>query len=293
MDTDLLITPEDAKTFAKKLFAVCHPEHELWFDAAWEVLEETGAENITSSVNKQIAGLAAAGDSSSELLTMADDFAMFFEMFMLKSPVLGTSLAERIQKIAKQRSGGNFGRTKLLKRFSSVLDIEPTSSVGSNEKQKNQGLCELIKEQFAETNELIKTGHQAIKSELNTTVVDHNYLTNWKIKINKKFRLITIDTGKNQKTFSDFSNLQIEIILALVKHGMPGNQPGDFVFWDKLIEEIPKWKNNPDTHVDDDDIRRHIMNIKNLFGKDYSKIIESKRLYGYRISTNPANITVE
>ena len=163
MHTDLMITPEDAKTFARKLFTSCYSDHELWFDVAWEVLEEAGTENISTSVNKQIVGLAAADDSSLELLTMADDFAMFFEMFMLKSPELGTSLAERIQRIVRQRSGGNFDRTKLLQRIISVLDLELSPSADSNEKQKNQSLHELIKEQFAETNEIIKTGHQGIQ----------------------------------------------------------------------------------------------------------------------------------
>jgi hypothetical protein len=283
MNTDLLITPEDAKTFARKLFIAYHPEHELWFDVAWEVLEETGAENITTSVNKQIAGLAAAGDSSSELLTMADDFAMFFEMFMLKSPVLGTSLAGRIQKIAKQRSGESFDRTILLKRFNSVLG---ETDIASEDKNKYHELGEIIKEQFSVTQEIIRQEHNETRKTVRKPVISSKYKTNYLITLRASSHEVIINTGFQEHTLK-LSRVKFELLSAIGQLHRPVEKRS-WIGWEEITRTVPLWSNKDDSYV-----RHRIAELKDEFKNEFVNLIESKQGYGYRLSTHPENIFEE
>lgn len=281
---NLLITPDEAKNIAKAMFISYHPDNEMWFDVAWEVLEENELHHKPASNLCLLPGLAATGETSSDMALMADDFAMFFEAFMTKDPVRGTELAEKIQNIAARRSGGVFNRDNMIKRFSSVLE--------TTDNDKFHSVNEMIKEQFAETQELIRSESKETRKQLNTTIVDNKYQTNWKIRIIKDQKKVIINSGREDKTFQ-FSNLQVDILLALAHYALSENQNQEYMYWEDLITKVPKWKIQKDSSIDDDDIRRHIMNIRNIFADGYSKIIETKRLEGYRISTNPANISVE
>jgi len=283
MNKDLLITPEDAKTFARKLFTAYHPEHELWFDVAWEVLEETGTENITSSVNKQISGLAATGDSSSELSAMADDFAMFFEMFMLKNQVLGTSLAERIQKIAKERSGKNFDRTKLLKRFNSVLG---ETDIAGEDKNKYHELGEIIKEQFSVTQELIRSEHNETRKTVRKPIVSSKYKTNYLITLRASSHEVIINTGFQEHTLK-LSRVKFELLSAIAQFHRPVEKRS-WIGWEEIIRYVPLWSNKDDSYV-----RHRIAELKDEFKNDFTDLIESKQGYGYRLSTHPENIFEE
>lgn len=147
----------------------------------------------------------------------------------------------------------------------------------------------MVSEELKETG---KEEHQNTRDQINITVVDHNFQTNWKVRVVKDSNSIIVNSGREDKAFR-VSNLQLDIILALVKYGLSEKQNQEFMYWEDLIPKIPKWKIQEDSSIDDDDIRRHIMNIRKIFGDSHAKIIETKRSYGYRISTNPANISVE
>ena len=281
---NLLITPDEAKNIAKAMFISYHPDNDMWFDIAWEVLEENELQHKPASNLRLLPGLAATGETSSEMALMADDFAMFFEAFMTKDPVCGTELAERIQNIAERRSRGAFNRDNMIKRFSSVL--------GNTDNDKFHSVNEIIKEQFAETQELIRSESKETRKQFETTIVDHNYQTNWKIRLARKRNKVIINSGLDDKTFS-VSNLQMEIFVVLVQHCLSENTRKNFITCKNIIKQVPRWQSRDKHKIDDDDVRRHIMNIRKLLGNSHDKIIEVKQFKGYRISTNPANISVE
>lgn len=166
------------------------------------------------------------------------------------------------------------------------VTVDFTSANSSNE------IVHEIKTASLDLKKTIQQEHKNTRKEFNTPIVDHNYLTNWKVRFIQKENKAIINTGQEDKIFL-VSNLQMEILVVLTQHRLPENTRKNFMTWKNIIKQVPKWQSRNQHKINDDDIRRHIMNIRNILGNSHGKIIEVKQFKGYRISTNPANISVE
>jgi hypothetical protein len=276
-----LISPEDSKNIAKSIFSYYHPENEMWFEIAWEVLEENDIPVASENIINRLPGLAAAAEASSEMALMADDLVMIFEAFMTKEPILGADIANRIQDIAQSRSGEAINREKIIKRFSSVLELDNNES--------SHSLNEIIKEQFAETHELIRSEHIETRHAVKKPIISSKFTYNCLISLFPISREVVINTGFDEIAIK-LSSLKFQLFQAIAKLNMESN---GWVSWDEIAKEIPVWIRSDDTsNKDSNYIGHRVRELKKLLPDDFSGLIESRQQHGYRISTHPDNMSI-
>lgn len=280
MSSTFLVTPGEAKALARRLFVSYYPERDMWFDAAWEVLEESGPRSASSGETQVAQGLAAADEASSELAIMAADFVMFFEAFMTKNPILGQDLAKRVQEIADRSSANKFSRENLLKR----LGTPPERNSGSaSENSAFREFGNLIKEQFAATQELIKTEHKETRKTVRRPVISTLYRTNYLVTLRMNSRSLVVNTGLQEYAVT-LPRVKFELLAAIAQISKPADKRG-WIECLEITQTVPTWNGKPAEYV-----RHRIAELRDELKEEFSSLIESAQGAGYRISTHPENI---
>ena len=275
-----IVTPDEAKVFAEKIFLSSYPGKAMWFNVAWETILDK--ENIVLSGDmKEIIGLAATDTLNSEAVSMADDLAMVFEAFMIKEPVLGVELAERVRNIAEKRSTEILNKNKILRRFRFILD--------DLESENSHALSNLIKEQFDETNELIRAQHQKTRESVRKPVISSKFTYNCLLTINPVSREVIINSGFEEVSVK-LSRVKLQLFKAIAELCMT---TGGWVSWDEIAVKVPDWINaKGEINKTDNYIRHRIAELRKELPQDFSELIESRQSHGYRISTHPENISI-
>ena len=275
--------PCDLKKLAQVFVKQYFPEYLNRIDRIWGMLDNVDL-NTPQKQFQLGSSLGFAAEASQELREVVSGLVAIRVTYeqekdnaFIPPPELQKLIIEACEKLKVSPDV----KVKLEK-----VTVDFTDANSSNE------IVNAIETASSELKGTIEREHKNTRKEFNTPIVDHNYLTNWRIRLVRKENKAFINTGKEDKIFS-VSNLQMEILIVLTQHHLPENTRKNFITWKNIIKQVPKWQSRDNHKINDDDIRRHIMNIRKLLGNRFGKIIEVKQFKGYRISTNPANISVE
>lgn len=281
MNANFMIMPEEARALARQLFISYYPDQDMWFDIAWDVLEENKPHADLSGELQTLPGLAAIDETSSELALMATDFVMFFETFMTKNPIIGQELAKRIQKIADHHSRDKFNRENLLKRFETLQEIPSDNNEAENPIFREFG--NLIRKQFTVTQELIKAEHQETRKTVRKPVISSRHRTNYLITLRTASREVVINTGLREHIIS-LPRVKFELLATIAQINKPSDKRG-WIEWQQITQAISTWNNKSDDYI-----RHRISELRDKFGSEFAELIEGVQGAGYRISTHPENI---
>jgi hypothetical protein len=146
MNTEI-VTPQQARQLARRLFLKLYPDQEDWFDLAWDCYAKIGSQPGTKVTLANLPGLGAAApvdpftrEAIESVLTLASNF-------LIKFPTTRTELLERLRlKVRKPNQPKSYAGW--LDEFSDVLrELPPSSSTSLSEKEQEwivalQGLGE-------------------------------------------------------------------------------------------------------------------------------------------------------
>ena len=93
-----IVTPQEARQIARRLFLKLYPDQEDWFDLAWDCYARLGSQPTTKVTLANLPGLGVAAQADPFTRETIEAVVTLAFTFLIKSPTTRTELLERLRQ---------------------------------------------------------------------------------------------------------------------------------------------------------------------------------------------------